>query len=354
MSTAFTLRRSVVAAVVAVLAGILVLPPPPAAAATATVFPLTAGHYFGRDGAAAKMHAGRTPVERRAIRRIQTRLQQLKIVPIRRARVTGRYDAATATAVGTFQRSRDLRVTRRVDRVTWAALFAPVPSRSPYNMITTPIFGWDASDFDYQRGMRTTHLAAARREGVRFFTHKITEGTRTVHYHAGEMVRAAQVAGIRLVGVYVVVRTPGNNSHGTLAAQADFALAELDRQLPEWRTIPGFFFQVDVEPWSYDNVRPELGVELGRLLRQRTGRGVVLYAPRWAYGDKIGGTDPLWASNYTASGAPAPFWTQWARTPGIEGHPGLTPYSGVPRRSCSSPRTPRSAGSTRPTPTSPR
>jgi peptidoglycan hydrolase-like protein with peptidoglycan-binding domain len=325
--TASQVRRYVVAAVVALLAGGLLVPPPPAVAAS-SAFPLRSGHYFGRDGSAAKAHVGRTAVERSAVRRVQARLQRLKLAPSRRTWVTGHYNTATATAVGAFQRSRKLRVTRRVDRTTWTALFAPAPTKPLYNATTTPIFGWDASDFDYERGMRTTHLAPAAREGVRFFTHKITEGTRTVHHHAGEMVRAAQAAGIRLVGVYVVVRTPGNNDHGSLAAQVDFALAELDRQLPEWRTIPGFFFQIDIEPWRYDRVRPELGVEVGRLLRQRTGRGVVLYAPRWAYGDGIGGTDPLWASNYTAAGAPAPIATQWARTAGIEHHPGLAAYSG--------------------------
>lgn len=324
MATVSPLRRYAVVLVVAVLAGMLLAPPPVAAAAAPSAFPLATGHYFGRDGAAKLVHPGRTAADRAAIRLIQNRLRALKFGPA----VTGRYHGATAKAVGEFQRSRGLPVTRRVDRVTWAALFAPVPDRSAYDAVTTPIFGWDASDFDYQRGMRTTHLAAAAREGVRFFTHKITEGTRTVHYHAGEMVRAAQAAGIRLVGVYVVVRTPGNNGHGALAAQVDFALAELDRQLPEWRTIPGFFFQVDVEPWSYDKVRAEAGVELGRLLRQRTGRGVLLYAPRWAYGDTIGGTDPLWASNYTSSGAAGPFLTQWGRTAGIARHPGLVAYSG--------------------------
>jgi peptidoglycan hydrolase-like protein with peptidoglycan-binding domain len=326
--TASQVRRYVFAVLVALLAGGLLLPPPVVAAPASTAFPLRSGHYFGQDGNAATMHVGRTIVERAAVRRIQSRLQQLKLAPNRRGWVTGRYNAATAAAVGAFQRSRNMRVTRRVDRVTWTTLFAPVPGRSRYNGITTPIFGWDASDFDYERGMRTTNLAAAARDGVRFFTYKITEGTRTVHYHAGEMVRAAQAAGIRLVGVYVVVRTPGNNGHGSLAAQVDFALAELGRQLPEWRTMPGFFFQLDVEPWRYDRVRPDLGVEAGRLLRQRTGRGVAMYAPRWAYGDGIGGTDPLWASNYTASGAPAPFATQWARTAGITDHPGLAPYSG--------------------------
>lgn len=323
-----------IAAAVAVVVVATLLCAPPAAAATAAApaaaqpeFPLRGGHYFGRDTRSAKAHSGRTVAERRAVRRVQTRLQRLKLAPNRRNWATGRYNRATAAAVGRFQRSRNLAVSQRVDRVTWAALFAPVPAKSPYDATTTPIFGWDASDFDYQRGMRTTHLAGAARDGVRFFTYKITEGTRTVHRHAGEMVRAAQAAGIRLVGVYVVVRTPGSYGHGSLAAQADFALAELNRQLPEWRTIPGLFFQIDVEPWSYDRVKPALGVELGRLLRARTGRGVLLYAPRWAYGDKIGGTDPLWASNYTGSGDPASPRVQWARTPGLA-HPGLARYSG--------------------------
>jgi hypothetical protein len=53
-----------------------------------------------------------------------------------------------------------------------------------------------------------------------------------------------------------------------------------------------------LEHWSYDQVAPARGVEWCRLLRERTGRAVLLYAPKWAYGNTIGGSDPLWQSDY--------------------------------------------------------
>lgn len=193
------------------------------------------------------------------------------------------------------------------------------------------LYGWDASDFDWNRGARPSHLAKAKQEGIRFFTHKITEGTSTVHRHAGEMLKAAKAAGIPFLGVYIVPRTPGNNGNGSIAEQVSFAIAETTRQFPEWKSHPGFFWQVDLEHWEYDKVKPEHGVEMARRLREKTGVGVVLYAPRWSYGDSVPGSDPLWASNYTGSGLAGPFKTQWARTSQMS-HQGWGKYSGrVPR-----------------------
>lgn len=60
------------------------------------------------------------------------------------------------------------------------------------------IYGWDASDFDHDRGMRATHIRRAAEQGIRFFTHKITEGTHVTHQHAGDKLAAARDAGITL------------------------------------------------------------------------------------------------------------------------------------------------------------
>ena len=189
------------------------------------------------------------------------------------------------------------------------------------------IFGWDASDFDWNRGARTSNVKKAKSEGIKFFTHKITEGTKTIHTRAGTMVKAAVDAGIPFVGFYVVPRTPGNNGHGSVAAQVNYAIAQADKQWSGWRKHKGFFWQVDLEHWSYDKVSPKHGNEMAKLLEQKTGKKAVLYAPRWAYGDSIGGSYPLWASNYNGSGSPANFKTQWNRT-GKANHAGWQKYSG--------------------------
>ncbi|GAA4465135.1 hypothetical protein [Phytohabitans houttuyneae] len=190
----------------------------------------------------------------------------------------------------------------------------------------TLLYGWDASDFDWDRGARPSHVAAAAREGIRFFTHKVTDGTGTVHNHAGQMLNAAKAAGIPFLGAYIVPRTPGNNGHGSISAQVTFAIRETTRQFPAWKTFPGWFWQVDLEHWEYDQVAPAHGVEMGRLLRQRTGKGVVLYAPRWSYGDTLTGDDPLWASNYRDDPAVG-FKSAFTKGGGVR-HAGWHAYSG--------------------------
>ncbi|GIH07505.1 hypothetical protein Rhe02_55720 [Rhizocola hellebori] len=184
------------------------------------------------------------------------------------------------------------------------------------------VFGWDASDFDWERGARPDNVFAAAREGIRFFTHKITESAGVVHYRAGEMVRAAVAAGIPIVGFYVVPRTPGPS----IAAQVDFAIYQADRQMPEWRTLQGFFWQVDLEHWSYDQVHPQHGVAMAELLRAKTGKRAILYAPRWSYGNSIPGDDVLWASNYGSD--PYIHFLEAYAAGGGDNHPGWAPYSG--------------------------
>jgi GH25 family lysozyme M1 (1,4-beta-N-acetylmuramidase) len=153
------------------------------------------------------------------------------------------------------------------------------------------IFGWDASDFDWDRG--PMDLAAARAQGVDFFTHKATEGVSTKHRRYGEALARARAAGVPFLGAYHVVR-----SGPSIAAQVEYLLAYANSATPWWRDHPGWFWQCDLEHWSYDQVPASRGVDFCVALAQRTGRAVLLYAPRWAYGDGIGGQAPLWASNY--------------------------------------------------------
>lgn len=166
------------------------------------------------------------------------------------------------------------------------------------------VFGWDASDFDWgRRGMAFDTFDRARREGIRFFTHKATEGTRTKHLGLASAIANARRAGIDLVGAYVVVRTPGNGGHGGIDAQAQYLINYVDTAVPDWRELPGWFWQVDLEHWSengqvYDAVAPGLGVAMAGSLRSLTRKQIVLYAPQWAYGNTIAGQDPLWASSY--------------------------------------------------------
>src|SRR3569833_2782358 len=155
------------------------------------------------------------------------------------------------------------------------------------------LYGWDASDFDHDRG--PMELGAAARAGISIFTHKATEGTSTKH-HPGPALNAAKAAGIPFLGVYMVPRTPGPS----IAAQVSYLLAWLDCQAPWWKSFPGWFFQVDTEHWSYDKVSGATGAAASAEIRRRTGKQVIHYAPKWAYANWIPGTDPLWASHYVS------------------------------------------------------
>lgn len=186
------------------------------------------------------------------------------------------------------------------------------------------VFGWDASDFDWSRG--PMNLAAARADGISFFTHKATEGTSVRHIHYGAALTRARDAGIPVLGAYHVVR-----SLGALSTQVAWFLRYLDEATPWWRAHPNFFLQVDLERWSYDQVAPLTGTALADQLAAATGKTVVIYASKGQYGASLGGSRPLWNANYptgraggyaalyaAAGGDTGPGWQSYSnRTPVI-------------------------------------
>jgi hypothetical protein len=157
----------------------------------------------------------------------------------------------------------------------------------------TTLYGWDASDFDHDRG--PMDMAAAAKAGIAFFTHKYTESTSTKH-HPQAAMNGARAAGIPFLGAYAVPRTPGPS----IASQAAYLIAYADQVTPWWRTFPGWFWQVDTEHWSYDKVSAATGAAMCAELRKRTGKQTIHYAPQWAYGNTVPGPDPLWASSYVS------------------------------------------------------
>lgn len=181
-------------------------------------------------------------------------------------------------------------------------------------------FGWDASDYDWQRG--PMDLAAAARDGITFFTHKATEGATTRHRYYGEAMRRARDAGIPVLGAYHVVRTSP-----TIASQVQHMLSYLDSQTPWWRTHPCFFIQVDLELWEYDKVPASKGVEFADAIAAATGKAAVIYASRGQYGDQLANTmHMLWNANYGPNNE-GHFRDLYAARGGDTG-PGWTAYSG--------------------------
>jgi GH25 family lysozyme M1 (1,4-beta-N-acetylmuramidase) len=181
---------------------------------------------------------------------------------------------------------------------------------------TMTIFGWDASDYDWDRG--PMDLGAAARDGIAFFTHKATEGTKVTHKHYGEVMGRARAAGIRFLGPYHVVRSVD------VGAQVDHLLSYIDARTPWWRDFPGWFFQADLEIWDYDRVGAETGGRFCDLLARRTGKVVLLYASRGQYGNKLTGIrHPFWNANYGTN--PRAHYRE--AYPGDSGR-GWLPYSG--------------------------
>jgi Glycosyl hydrolases family 25 len=153
------------------------------------------------------------------------------------------------------------------------------------------LFGWDASDFDWARG--PMNLAAAKADGMTFFTHKATEATSVKHVHTGEALARARDAAFEFIGAYHVVRSSDVN------AQVAYFLAYLDAVAPWWRNFPGFFLQVDLELWPYDAVSANTGAAFTRALKAAQPKLVVLYASRGMYGVQLAGVPaPLWNANY--------------------------------------------------------
>lgn len=180
--------------------------------------------------------------------------------------------------------------------------------------------GWDASHFDGP--LSRAILARAYAEGNRFFTHKIGEGlTDTEGTMDDTALAAARDAGFPFVGGYLIPR-----SNATPAAQVARWVQLADAGEPWWRTFPGWFWQVDLERWPYDNVPASVGIDCAKRLRDVTGRAVILYASRGQYGDQFTAWDgPLWNADYwSPSRYPGDNFTR-----NDKGAPaGWAPYSG--------------------------
>jgi hypothetical protein len=180
--------------------------------------------------------------------------------------------------------------------------------------------GWDASHYDGP--LSRAILARAYAEGIRFFTHKIAEGLQDTEGSLDDTaLAAARDVGMPFVGGYFVART-----NATPAAQVGRWVQLADAGEGWWRAFPGWFWQVDLERWSYDNVPASVGIDCARRLRDATGRAVILYASRGQYGDQLTGWDgPLWNADYRGGpGYPGDGWVA-----ADKGAPaGWAPYSG--------------------------
>lgn len=183
------------------------------------------------------------------------------------------------------------------------------------------LFGWDASDFDWDRG--PMDLAAAYRDGISFFTHKATEATNVKHIHFGEAMHRARDAGIPFLGAYHVVRSPRNAQQ-----EVDYFLNYVDQQFPEWRSHLGFFFQVDLEKWQYDSVPAVEGEDFADIVEIQGKKKAIIYASKGQYNNELAGTShELWNANYPLNYQTGPYRDLYVQAGGDSGS-GWARYSG--------------------------
>lgn len=184
------------------------------------------------------------------------------------------------------------------------------------------LYGWDASDYDVGRGLTVDRVKAAHPLGIDFMTYKGTERSPTGEVRSrylGTMLTAARDGGVPFLGVYVVVR-----SGVSAAVQASTLVDHATAQVPWWPAFPGFFWQVDLERWSYDDVAAPVGVNVAAELETTTKRRAVLYASKGQYGSSALGAFPRWNANYPDN-VDEDFKAAYRRAGGDSG-PGWTVY----------------------------
>lgn len=187
----------------------------------------------------------------------------------------------------------------------------------------------DMSNYDWQRDAdHSINFRAVRADGISGIQHKATEGHTYTDPHFGDFARLVdQGVGFALVGPYHVL-WPGDPK-----ADADHWFDTVDRLMPWWRDYPGVVnWQIDAEKFDGMPREPNLS-EVHACADRIMARGgndlpaasVVVYAPKWLYGDSLRGLRfKLWSSSYGSN----PAVRYRAAYPGDNGA-GWAPYSGV-------------------------
>ncbi len=194
-----------------------------------------------------------------------------------------------------------------------SARIAPAPGE-PAALVgianNAPVWGWDASDYDWDRG--PMDLVAAQRDGISFFIHKATEGTTWKAQHYKDALERARNAGIPVLGTYHFL-WPDD-----VEAQVKAWMDYVDAETPWWKEVP-WIWQIDAEQPqgaervpNPDEIRRAVAAVKARMQTNGTAGYVIVYAPRWAYKDAP--LDPsydIWNSDYNGSGSPRPFAEQY-------------------------------------------
>lgn len=159
------------------------------------------------------------------------------------------------------------------------------------------IHGWDASHYDVDPARGPMDMVAAKAAGVRFYVHKVTEGTSFVDGTSPTMLARARNAAIPLIGGYHVLHSNNIN------AQVDWYVSHL----PAWWDQGPWLTQLDCERWENDFPPPSAVKAWCDRFHQLYPRYTpIVYASKGQYGDRLLGLGyPLWNANYpTGIGRP--------------------------------------------------
>ncbi|GAA4476306.1 hypothetical protein GCM10023094_15860 [Rhodococcus olei] len=187
----------------------------------------------------------------------------------------------------------------------------PVPPVPTGVVNTAPVWGFDASNHDWDPDRGAMDLTAVQRDGISFFTHKASEGTTFKDPFYQEALERARGAGIPVLGAYHFL-WPDD-----IAGQVDEWMGFVAEKTPWWKDVP-WIWQVDAEteqgmphPPGPDAILQTVNLVQQRMAAEGATGYVVVYAPRWLYRDSLTGNYDIWNSDYNGSGAARPFRDQY-------------------------------------------
>jgi hypothetical protein len=158
-------------------------------------------------------------------------------------------------------------------------------------------FGWDASHYDEPPAVR---------DGIDFYTHKVTEGD---HFYEDAEYTAAMTAG-RALGYQVMGSYHVQHGGRSVTSQADWWFSRVNTLTAWWRTFGCWTWQCDAEKFDYMTAPTIAEINaLGDAICTRAGcpaSAFVAYAPTWVYGSALTGLRyRVWASSYGTNPAGA-------------------------------------------------
>lgn len=175
---------------------------------------------------------------------------------------------------------------------------------------TAWVWGWDASNNDWNPQRGPMDLVSAQRDGISFFTHKATEGSTFKDPYFKQALERARAAGIPVLGCYHYL-WPDN-----IEEQVNVWMDYVESQTPWWKEVP-WIWQIDAEkdgvprPPTPDEISRAVAMVKRRMEIQGTRGYVIVYAPRWLYENSLGAGYDVWNSYYVGSGSPRRFKDQY-------------------------------------------